>query len=91
MVVERSCRIPIADLQTIRFTCQKCNRITETTIEDAADLSMQGMCKHCSDRFFEMRGQNPFAELASALRRFADLNGKVSVEFVISDSDRETT
>ncbi len=87
MVAEQICRIPIADLTTIRITCKKCSRTTETTVEDASSLPT-GRCALCNERFFDTRsGNDPFGSLASAMRRFDELADKFSIEFAITDQD----
>ena len=83
MVAEQICRIPIADLATIRITCKKCNRTTETTVEDASGLP-SGRCPLCNERFFDTcAGSDPFESLASAIAPIDELADKFSIEFVV--------
>ncbi len=85
MVTEKRYNVPIADLVTLRVTCNKCNRSSEVAINNPPPALTKGGCSFCQQMVIptEPGRDNALTDFLHALYRLQKLEDAVSIGFVL--------
>jgi hypothetical protein len=88
---EEVLRVLLKDLETVRVRCMECDSVVEVSIQKLSMIFGRQVCPCCQSQFYDRdkereRGQigNPFEKLAEALDLFAEVKGKMAVEFQVA-------
>ena len=88
-------RVPLSfslsETNHVRVKCKHCGVITEIPCSDIYLRFRNSKCLHCHTEYHLAGDQanSPFAHLQMALDGFRAIEGKVLIEFVLSDQDKK--
>ena len=85
---EEILKVFLADLRTVRVTCQKCKTTVECDIEGIGQRLSRNMCPICSNDFTfgpttGPNDYNPFRALAELFKHLEAVKNQAKVEFPV--------